>query len=92
MIFDFPQPCDMAIQLYALSAALPCISDFEDEREVLLLPRTIFHVVSITNNDRNGQYTIHLENVLPKWDLKGTWNAMRDAMRDAMREARSKDS
>jgi hypothetical protein len=78
MIFDFPQPCDMAIQLYALSDTLPCISDFEDEREVLVEPMTMFHVVSITNDDVSGQYTISLENVLPKLDLKATWSKLRE--------------
>lgn len=77
MVFDFPKPCDMAIQLYALSDKLPCISNFEDEREVLVLPMTMFHVVNITNENCSNQYTIHLENVLPKFDLMALISAGR---------------
>jgi hypothetical protein len=68
----------MAIQLYALSDTLQCISDFEDEREVLLLPLAMFRVVSITNEESNDQYVIHLENVLPKMNWKTWWTALRD--------------
>jgi hypothetical protein len=82
MSFDFLQPCDTAIQLYASSDKLPCISDFEDEHEVLLLPNTIFHVVSIRNEELSGQYTIHLENVLPKMDLMSIWSAGQDGSLD----------
>jgi ankyrin repeat protein len=77
MIFDFPQPCDMAIQLYALSDKLPCISDFEEELEVLVLEFAMFHVESITNGDSNSQYIIHLKNVLPTMEWRALWTAIR---------------
>ena len=77
MIFDFPQRCDMAIQLFALSKDLPCFSDFEDEREVLLIPATMFHVVNITHESSSDQYTIHLENVLPKLDFMAIYSHWR---------------
>lgn len=78
MVFHFPEPCDAAIQLYAVSEKLPCISEYENEQEVLVLPGSIFHVVNITNDDAENLYTIYLENVLPKWNPK----ALRDACRD----------
>ncbi|CAF0960705.1 unnamed protein product [Rotaria sordida] len=66
MIFEFPLPCDTAIQLYAISDKYPCLSDFEDEKEVLLLPRTLFHVKRIDNDDRQHYVTIWLEYVPPE--------------------------
>jgi hypothetical protein len=66
MIFEFPDPCDTAIQLYAISDKLPCLSDFENEREVLLLPNTLFYVKRI-DNIGDQQYTkIWLEHVPPE--------------------------
>ncbi|CAF2831214.1 unnamed protein product [Rotaria sp. Silwood2] len=65
MIFEFPFPCDLAIQLYAISDKYPCLSDFEDEKEVLLLPQTLFHVKRIDNDDKQHYATIWLEHVPP---------------------------
>ncbi|UJR18299.1 hypothetical protein I4U23_005202 [Adineta vaga] len=63
MVFYFAEICDTAIHLFALSADLPGISDFEDEREVLVLPLTSFHVTNIEIDERTGQHTIHLANL-----------------------------
>jgi hypothetical protein len=59
-------PCDTAIQLYAISDKLPCLSDFENEREVLLLPNTLFYVKRIDNNGDQQYTTIWLEHVPPE--------------------------
>ncbi|CAF1257001.1 unnamed protein product [Rotaria sordida] len=78
MHYHFPQPCDQAINLGSINKFhLPCVSEYEDESEVLILPRTLFIVKSIyevttTNEEEEQQqqqqekrYTIiHLENVL----------------------------
>ncbi|CAF1480843.1 unnamed protein product [Adineta steineri] len=59
MIFDFTTVCLTAIQLEKLSDSLPCIPGFEDEREVLILPRTIFIVKQV--NIGLSSTTIYLE-------------------------------
>jgi hypothetical protein len=66
MIFEFPDPCDTAIQLYAISDKLPCLSDFENEKEVLLLPNTLFYVKRIENIGDQQYTTIWLEHVPPE--------------------------
>ena len=64
LIFHFPQPCDTAINLSKIPEhRLPCISNFEDEQEVLVGPRTFFKVKEIQINQLNGQHMIYLENV-----------------------------
>lgn len=77
MIFEFPQLCDTVIQLYALSPELLCISEFENEREVLVFPMTMFCVVNITNENSNNEYIIHLQNVVPKLEVKALWSEFR---------------
>ena len=42
------------------------ISDFEDEREVLILPETLFHVTKVNIDEVSGQHTIYLENLATK--------------------------
>lgn len=79
MIFDFPQQCDTAIQLYALRNVLPRISNFEEEREVFLIVNTMFPVVNITHKTSSNQYIIHLENVLPKFDFMTLYSAWRES-------------
>ena len=76
MVLEFPRRCDTAIQLYAISDELPCISYFENEREVLLIPNTMFHVVNIKHENANNQYTIHLENVLPEVDFTVLYSSL----------------
>ncbi|CAF0955645.1 unnamed protein product [Didymodactylos carnosus] len=61
MIFNFPTACDQAINLGKLSDQLPCISDYENEAEVLLLPDALFLVQQIEKNINIT--TVHLENV-----------------------------
>ena len=63
MVFNFAEKCDTALQLFRLSDTLPSISDFEDEREVLLLPCTLFQVTDIKIDEVTGQHTVYLENV-----------------------------
>ncbi|CAF3623881.1 unnamed protein product [Rotaria sp. Silwood1] len=69
MVFNFAETCDTAIQLFTLSKDLPGISDFEDEREVLILPYTLFHVTNIDTDKTTIQQTIYLENVTTKGGL-----------------------
>ena len=66
MVFNFAEKCDTALQLFRLSDTLPSISDFENEREVLVLPCTVFHVTDIKIDEITGQRTIYLENIRPK--------------------------
>ncbi|CAF1406793.1 unnamed protein product [Adineta ricciae] len=61
MVFHFPELCDTAIALYRLSDNLPCVSEYEDEKEVLLLPRTMFMVTNIKQSV--DLIIIYLENV-----------------------------
>ena len=60
-IFNFPQQCDQTINLSRLSFEHPCLSEFEDEAEVLILPWTLFQVDSI---QQDSSYIISLTNVL----------------------------
>jgi hypothetical protein len=69
MDFNFVKKCDTALQLFRLSDTLPAISDFEDEREVLVLPLTLFQVTDIKIDKVTGQHTIDLENVPTKGGL-----------------------
>ncbi|CAF3660868.1 unnamed protein product [Didymodactylos carnosus] len=80
-IYDFPEKCDQTINLNRISDKLPCLSEYEDEGEVLILPWTLFQVKSVNKETNNGcsTYTIYLTNVtLPhkcllstfKWTLK----------------------
>lgn len=92
LIFHFSQPCDTAINLAAIAEYhLPCISNYENEREVLVGPRSVFKVTKIEFDPTNEQYTIFLENlcgehltliraikVFIKNDLKEKANKVRD--------------
>ncbi|CAF1584628.1 unnamed protein product [Rotaria sp. Silwood1] len=72
MHYHFPKPCDQAIYLGSINKShLPCISEYENESEVLILPRTLFiieniyDVTIIDEEQQQKQYTvIYLENVL----------------------------
>ena len=79
MVFDFPKPCDTAVQLYALSKKLPCLSEYEDEKEVLVLPFSIFYIVNLTMDVTTNQCTIYLENVMTQNGLKNIWNTIRES-------------
>ncbi|CAF4132966.1 unnamed protein product, partial [Rotaria sordida] len=64
LIFHFSQRCDTAINLSKIPVyQLPCISNFENEEEVLISPRTFFKVTDIEIDRPYEQYTIYLENV-----------------------------
>jgi len=63
MNFYFPESCDTAIQLDALSDKLLSRSEFEDERKVLVFPITSFRVNTIDIDEKNDVYSIHLENI-----------------------------
>ena len=47
IVFEFFCNCWAAIQLEKLSDQLPSISEMEGEREVLILPRSTFHVTEV---------------------------------------------
>ncbi|CAF1600798.1 unnamed protein product [Didymodactylos carnosus] len=64
MMFHFGEKCDTAINLNKLSPDLPCISEYEDEAEVLLLPLTFFNVKQIEQT--SSYLAISLENVPSK--------------------------
>jgi hypothetical protein len=64
LIFYFPQPCDTAINLSEIPEyQLPCISNYENEKEVLIGPRTFFKVTEIETDRSNERCTIYLENL-----------------------------
>ena len=63
-IYHFPQPCDTAINLMAIPEYhLPCLSHYENEREVLVAPRTLVKVNDIQFKQSNGQCVVYLESV-----------------------------
>ena len=62
-IFNFPEKCDQAINLNRISDKQPCLSEYENEAEILILPWTLFQVDSV-ERDSSSIYTICLTNVL----------------------------
>lgn len=67
LIFYFPHVCDTAINLSAIPEhKLPCISNYETEKEVLVGPRTFFRVTDIEKNQNDERYIVHLENLSGK--------------------------
>ncbi|CAF1362143.1 unnamed protein product [Rotaria sp. Silwood1] len=64
MAFNFPQPCDTAFNLGKISAELSCVSEYENEAEVLMLPSTLFIVRQIET--AANYVTIQLENIETK--------------------------
>lgn len=61
MVFNFPQICKTAFELRRLSHDLPCISEYEEEEEILLMQLSIFLVKSI--KDDPNMIEIELENI-----------------------------
>ncbi|CAF1244065.1 unnamed protein product [Adineta steineri] len=61
MMFDFVKSCSTAITLFSSSSKLKCVSHFEEEQEILVLPGTIFSVKNIQEDDQTHITTIHLE-------------------------------
>ncbi|CAF2093377.1 unnamed protein product [Rotaria magnacalcarata] len=61
-IYHFPQACNVAINLSEIPEyKLPCISFFENEKEVLVSPRTCFKVTKIESDECKVQYVISLD-------------------------------
>jgi hypothetical protein len=74
-VYNFPKKCNQAINLSRISDTQPCLSEFQDESEVLLLPWTLFEIESI-HKEPPSSYTIELTNVLlPQKSLSSslTW-------------------
>ncbi|CAF0984045.1 unnamed protein product [Adineta steineri] len=68
MIFNFAEKCDTAINLNKLSNELPCLSEYENEKEVLVFPATLFYVTHI--EEGTNCMTIYLKNIaVPKIGL-----------------------
>jgi hypothetical protein len=61
MFFNFPQRCSTAIDLRRLSDDLLCLSEYENEAEILLMQLSIFRVKSIEND--SNEIVIELENI-----------------------------
>ncbi len=70
-IFDFPNACDQAINLSRISNDTPCLSEYEDEKEVLILPWTLFEVTKVTKSiNEDDLCIVHLTNIIiPKKHL-----------------------
>ncbi|CAF1363438.1 unnamed protein product [Rotaria sp. Silwood1] len=66
MAMNFRTTCPTAIRLYKTSENTQCLSLYEEELEVLLLPGTTFRVTSI--DMMNSLYIIYLKNILTKWE------------------------
>ncbi|CAF0991078.1 unnamed protein product [Didymodactylos carnosus] len=54
-ILDFPEPCPFAINLCKISNEFPCISEFQDEQEILLLVNCLFEVTDSEGSMRKCQ-------------------------------------
>ncbi|CAF1905850.1 unnamed protein product [Rotaria magnacalcarata] len=74
-IFDFPDVCDQAINLTRISSDKPCLSEYENEQEVLILPWTLFEVKRVRKaSDEDDLCTIYLTNIIiPKKNLLSTF-------------------
>ena len=85
--FEFPDRCDQAINLSRISIDKPCLSEYQDEQEVLILPWTLFEVTQVCKTlDDHQLYTVHLKNVnVPKKNLLSTfqwsWVEMKNQLR-----------
>ncbi|CAF1436864.1 unnamed protein product [Rotaria sordida] len=65
LVFDFPNTCDQAINLSRVSNDKPCLSEYEDEEEVLILPWTLFEVKRIREpTDEDNLCIIYLNNIM----------------------------
>ena len=86
-VFDFPQICDQAINLARISLETPCLSEYADEAEVLILPWTLFQVTQVQLADQENELTkIYLTNVtIPKKNLlstfKWSWTEMKNQIK-----------
>ncbi|CAF3977610.1 unnamed protein product [Rotaria sordida] len=75
LVFDFPNTCDQAINLSRVSNDKPCLSEYEDEEEVLILPWTLFEVRRIRKpTDEDDLCIIYLTNIMiPKRNILSTF-------------------
>ncbi|CAF1249555.1 unnamed protein product [Didymodactylos carnosus] len=89
-IIQFCQRTEMAIRLSAIpESGLTCLSEFEDEEEVLVLPEAIFRVVAIEKDGFTLRaYTIRLENILiPVFSRR---RLFKDVVREGSKQLREK--
>lgn len=70
-IFDFPIACDQAINLSRTSPDIPCLSEYENEQEVLILPWTLFQVTRVEHDELSRVYLTNI--IIPKKNLLGTF-------------------
>ncbi len=85
LVFYFPQPCDTAINLSAIPEyQLPCISNYENEKEVLIGPRTFFRVIKIETDQSNERCTIYLENLCG--ERKTVFKAVKVLLKDDLKK------
>ncbi|CAF1247826.1 unnamed protein product [Rotaria sordida] len=69
-IYEFSERCPTAIDLSRINIKFPCISEYEDEEEVLILPYTLFQVINVREETETQPFTIHLLNIhVPKSSL-----------------------
>ena len=61
MCFSIDQKCPTILQLFACPPRLKCLSYYEDEQEVLILPGTVFSIIMIEENAQMQSTFIHLE-------------------------------
>ncbi|UJR16275.1 hypothetical protein I4U23_003181 [Adineta vaga] len=75
LVFHFPDQCDQAINLSRVSSDIPCLSEYEYEEEVLILPWTLFEVTRVHRAHHDEDfYTIYLTNVIiPNKNLLSTF-------------------
>ncbi|CAF1518796.1 unnamed protein product [Adineta steineri] len=62
-IFEFSNSCKTAIDLTRVSENLPPLSQYPDEEEVLILPYTLFKVLTVIEATDNEPFTIFLQNI-----------------------------
>ena len=85
-IFDFPDVCDQAINLSRISADSPCLSEYENEKEVLILPWTLFEVTNVKKSIHDDELCIvELTNIIiPKKNLfssfRWTWVELKNQL------------
>lgn len=58
-VLEFPNVCYTAIDLNVITP----LSAYPHEKEILLLPGTLFEVREVSVDNENGWYTIRLENI-----------------------------
>ena len=68
--FHFGHHCSTAIDLrHRADKKLVCLSNYEDEAEVLVLPGTLFRVHDVRQKEDTGRYTVVLQNICVPLDV-----------------------